>query len=159
MSEETLYAFGQTQSRREIAADLRLLAAQLDGGDEVTFTSEEQTVVVTPADRPTFEIEIERDRPDNAETGELSIELEWFESAADEDPRCRPTRYRPMKRRRRQLLTAKPKRSRAAVDSTCIGIGLTSGAGGSSVTTVPSLPRAVRGTPRVGTPRRKCRAW
>jgi amphi-Trp domain-containing protein len=62
MSEETLYAFEQTQSRGEIAADLRSLATQLDGGGLVTFAGEEQTVAVTPPERPTFEIEVERER-------------------------------------------------------------------------------------------------
>ncbi len=86
MAEETLFAFEQTLSRSDIAADLRFLAAQLDGDDEVTFTGENRTIAVTPADRASFEIEVERDRPDDSATGDLRIELEieWPESDTDE---------------------------------------------------------------------------
>jgi amphi-Trp domain-containing protein len=93
MSDETLYAFEQTQSRGDIAADLRFLAAQLDGDGAVTFAGDDQTVAVTPSERPAFEIEVERDQSDDAETSEMSIELEieWPESAADEPPAASAT--------------------------------------------------------------------
>lgn len=88
MSEETLFAFEQTQNRGDIAADLRLLAAQLDSDGTVTFTGDDQTVAVTPPERPMFEIEVERECPGEAETGNVSIELEieWPESAEDKQP-------------------------------------------------------------------------
>lgn len=76
MSEETLFAFEQAQSRDDIAADLRFLAAQLDSDGAVTFTGEDQTVAVTPSERSAFEIEVECERPGEAETGDVSIEFE-----------------------------------------------------------------------------------
>jgi hypothetical protein len=89
----------------------------------VTFTGEERIAAVTPLEQTVFKIEVERKRPDEAEADDVSIELEWPESADDERPTVVTDTILVMNRRRWQPPTSKSKQLRAAVASTCIGIG------------------------------------
>jgi amphi-Trp domain-containing protein len=81
MPEEVLFESESTQSRSEIAAYLRRVADNLEAGDPITLKAGEQSVMMEPPERPTFEVKAEREGPTDA-PGELSVEfeLEWDEN-------------------------------------------------------------------------------
>jgi amphi-Trp domain-containing protein len=80
MPEEVLFQSEESKSRAEIASYLHRVAEKLDAGDDITLTAGEQSVTMTPPDRPTFEVKAEREGPTGS-PGELSIEfgIEWDE--------------------------------------------------------------------------------
>jgi amphi-Trp domain-containing protein len=82
MPETVLFESEQRQDRAEIAALLRRVADNLDGGDPITLRAGEDSVTMTPPARPTFEVKAEREGPADG-PGELSVEfeLEWDEDA------------------------------------------------------------------------------
>ncbi|AEN07222.1 amphi-Trp domain-containing protein [Halolamina sp.] len=82
MPEELLFESESRRTRTEIADYLRTVADSLEGGGEVTFRAGSESTAVTPPERPTFEVKVEREGPVDA-SGELSIELEieWPEDA------------------------------------------------------------------------------
>lgn len=91
MPEETLLSVEQPRTRAEIAAQLRSLADGFDGGGSLTIATDDQTVTVTPPERPKFEFEVEHeydeDAADSQRSNEISIEveIEWDETDVDAD--------------------------------------------------------------------------
>ena len=81
MPETVLFESESTQTRAEIASYLRQVAANLDSGDDITLRAGDDSVTLTPPERPTFEVKAEREGPTDG-PGELSIEfeLEWDEN-------------------------------------------------------------------------------
>lgn len=76
MSEETLYEDERTRTRADIAATFRSLAEQLETDGALTFADDDRTVTVHPPERPTFEVEIERE----SATVSVELEVEWTDS-------------------------------------------------------------------------------
>ena len=82
MPEVVLFKSEQRLDRTDIAAHLRRVADSLEAGDDITLSSGDESVTLSPPQSPTFEVKAERegsaDRP-----GELSVEfeLEWDENA------------------------------------------------------------------------------
>ncbi|RLM59260.1 amphi-Trp domain-containing protein [Halobellus sp. Atlit-31R] len=72
------------KSRAEIAAYLRDLADQLEGGGEVTLELGGQQIQMTPAESVTFKLEGESDPSESGTESKESIELElvWWQSKA-----------------------------------------------------------------------------
>ncbi len=81
MPEKVLFESESRQSRADIAAYLRRVADNLEGGEPITLTAGDESVTMEPPERPTFEVKAEREGPTDA-PGELSIEfeLEWDEN-------------------------------------------------------------------------------
>ena len=86
MPEEVLFKFERRMGRGEIADYLRTVADSLDGGDPISLEAGDQSVTMSPPDRPTFEIKAERETSSSGGPGELSVEfeLEWDEGESDE---------------------------------------------------------------------------
>jgi len=86
MPETVLFESERAQSRGEIASYLRQVAANLDGGGDITLTAGDESVTLDPPARPTFEVKAEREGPTDG-PGELSIEfeLEWDEHEDGQD--------------------------------------------------------------------------
>lgn len=86
MPEIVLFESESKQSRSDIAAYLRKVAANLEAGEPITLRAGDQSETMTPPARPTFEVKAEREGPADG-PGELSIEfeLEWDEGAESED--------------------------------------------------------------------------
>jgi amphi-Trp domain-containing protein len=80
MPEEVLFETEESRSRAEIASYLRRVADRLEAGDAISLRAGEQSVTLTPPERPTFEVKAEREGPTGG-PGELSVEfeLEWPE--------------------------------------------------------------------------------
>ncbi|SDX72982.1 amphi-Trp domain-containing protein [Halobellus clavatus] len=80
MPEEVLFESESAQDRAAIASYLRDVAAKLEAGEEVSLTAGDQSVTLSPPERPTFEVKAEREGPAGGQ-GELSIEfeIEWNE--------------------------------------------------------------------------------
>jgi amphi-Trp domain-containing protein len=72
---EEYFEYEAYRTRGEIAAHLREIADELDGGGPITFASGSHTISVTPPERPWFELEVER-----GDEVEIEIELEWDSS-------------------------------------------------------------------------------
>lgn len=87
MPEEVLFKSERTENRADVAATLRTVADKLEAGEELTFTAGDQSVNVSPPDRPTFEVKIERETSKRGGPGELSVEfeLEWDEGSEGGD--------------------------------------------------------------------------
>ncbi|SDJ67678.1 amphi-Trp domain-containing protein [Halovenus aranensis] len=85
MPEDVLFKSERDQTRKDIAAYLRSVAAKLEDGDSVTLSAGADSVTMEPPARPTFEVKAEREGPADG-PGELSIEfeLEWDEDGTDE---------------------------------------------------------------------------
>jgi uncharacterized protein len=79
MSEDTVFEFESSRTRAEIAAYLRALAAEFDGDGPVTFRDGEYVARVTPAESPTFDVEIERESGDEGSELQIELEIEWEE--------------------------------------------------------------------------------
>jgi amphi-Trp domain-containing protein len=86
MPEEVLFEFETAQSREAIAAFLRTVADNLEGGEEITLKAGSESVTMDPPARPTFEVKAEREGPMDG-PGELSVEfeLEWDEDGGTGD--------------------------------------------------------------------------
>ncbi|MFB6300657.1 MAG: amphi-Trp domain-containing protein [Halobacteriales archaeon] len=84
MPEEVLFSHEAVQSRSEIATYLRQVAENLEAGESVTLQAGDDSVTLSPPERPTFEIKVEREGP-SGQSGELSIEfeLEWDAESGD----------------------------------------------------------------------------
>ena len=80
MTEETLYERERARSHTDIAATFRTLADQLESSGTLTFEGDDRTVTVHPAERPTFEIEVERERAGEMDELSVELELEWLEA-------------------------------------------------------------------------------
>lgn len=78
MPEEVLLKSEQPLSREEIAAYLEQVAEKLRSGESIALESGDQSVMLDPPERPTFEVKVEREG-----STEMSIELEieWDEGA------------------------------------------------------------------------------
>ena len=83
MPEEVLFKFERRMDRDEIAEYLRSVADSLERGDAITLEAGDESVTMTPPNRPTFEIKAERETSssDPDAPGELGLEfeLEWGE--------------------------------------------------------------------------------
>ncbi|RBI64074.1 amphi-Trp domain-containing protein [halophilic archaeon] len=79
MPEEVLFETERTQSRSEIATYLRTVADKLEDGESVTLTAGDQTVTLTPPERPTFEVKSERETGGRRDELSLELEIEWKE--------------------------------------------------------------------------------
>lgn len=86
MGEETLFTYEESGTRREVAASLRAVAAQLSGTGPLTLVAGDESVTVHPAEALEFEIEVERDDEDGADAVELEFELGWTEEATADRP-------------------------------------------------------------------------
>lgn len=86
MPEEVLFATETVETRTDIAAYLRQVAASLDDGREISLAAGEQSITMSPPERLTFEIKAEREGPADG-AGELSLEfeLEWDEDSNSSD--------------------------------------------------------------------------
>jgi amphi-Trp domain-containing protein len=82
MTEDTLFESESVRTRAEIAAYLRALAAELDADGPVTFRDGEYVVSVTPPERPTFDVEVEREYGDGDEL-QIELEIEWEGGESD----------------------------------------------------------------------------
>jgi amphi-Trp domain-containing protein len=80
MPETELLGSECVQDRAEIATFLRQIADKLEADGSMTLRAGDQSVTVEPPDRPTFEVEVEREGPADA-PGEMSVEfeIEWDE--------------------------------------------------------------------------------
>lgn len=74
------FEFEASWTRSEIATHLRAIADELDGDGEITFSSGNRTISVTPPERSWFELEVERGRDE----AEIEIEIEWDRAAESE---------------------------------------------------------------------------
>lgn len=84
MPEEVLFESESAQHRTDVATYLRTVADNLEAGEPIQLRAGDQTVTMTPPERPTFEVKAEREGPKDG-PGELSIEfeLEWDEDGGD----------------------------------------------------------------------------
>ena len=82
MPEEVLFESESAQTRANVAAYLRTVADNLEGGEPITLRAGSESVTLAPPARPTFEVKAEREGPAEG-PGELSVEfeLEWDEDA------------------------------------------------------------------------------
>jgi amphi-Trp domain-containing protein len=82
MAEVVIFETEQRLERSEIATHLRRVADSLDAGEDLAFAAGEESVTLSPPERPTFEVTAEREGPADG-PGELSVEfeLEWDENA------------------------------------------------------------------------------
>ncbi|EMA49728.1 hypothetical protein C448_01534 [Halococcus morrhuae DSM 1307] len=80
MPEEVLFETERSMDRGDVAAYLRTVADRLDAGEEIVLEAGDQRVTLTPPDRPTFEVKVERETNGSTETS-VEFELEWDESA------------------------------------------------------------------------------
>ncbi|MFP4626105.1 MAG: amphi-Trp domain-containing protein [Natronomonas sp.] len=80
MPEEVLFDSESVQHRTDVATYLRTVADNLESGEPIQLRAGDQSVSMSPPERPTFEVKAEREGPTDG-TGELSIEfeLEWDE--------------------------------------------------------------------------------
>lgn len=80
MPEEILFKSESVQHRTDVATYLRTVADNLESGEPIQLRAGDQSVSMSPPERPTFEVKAEREGPTDG-TGELSIEfeLEWDE--------------------------------------------------------------------------------
>ncbi|WP_160134145.1 amphi-Trp domain-containing protein [Halococcus salsus] len=78
--EETLFETEEPRSRAEIARVLGAAAAELAGDGPVTLKSDGQSVTVQPPERPTFEVEVEREVEDDTTETSIEFEIEWEEA-------------------------------------------------------------------------------
>jgi len=87
MPEEVLFETESRMDRADVAAILRDVADELDGGDPVTLSAGNDTITLDPPASPTFEVKAERETSHGASQGELSVEfeLEWDEAEEDAD--------------------------------------------------------------------------
>ncbi|EMA35683.1 amphi-Trp domain-containing protein [Halococcus hamelinensis] len=84
--EETLFEIEEPRSRAEIARVLGAAAAELAGDGPVTLESDGQSVTVQPPERPTFEVEVEREVEDDATETSIEFEIEWGETGDETRP-------------------------------------------------------------------------
>jgi amphi-Trp domain-containing protein len=77
MSEEVLFKSESDQSRTEIASYLRSVADSLDSGGELTLKQGDESVTLTPPDRPTFEVKAERETGSGPDELSVEFEIEW----------------------------------------------------------------------------------
>jgi amphi-Trp domain-containing protein len=70
---EEYFEYEAYRTRGEIAAHLRAIADELNGGGPITFAAGSHTISVTPPERSWFELEVECERDEV----EIEIELEW----------------------------------------------------------------------------------
>lgn len=79
MGEDTIFEFEAERSRKEIAAYLRVLAAELDSEGPVTFRDGEYTAAVTPPEYAEFDVEVERESGEEGSELGIELEIEWNE--------------------------------------------------------------------------------
>lgn len=82
MPEEVLFESESMHSTGEVAAYLRRVADNLDGGKSITLKSGDESLTMEPPETVEFEVKAEREGPTDGD-GELSVEfeLEWPENA------------------------------------------------------------------------------
>ena len=81
MPEEVLFKSESRMDRTEIASYLRQVADNLEGGDDITLKSGEESVTLDPPAQPTFEVKAEREGPEGGPyERSIEFELEWDES-------------------------------------------------------------------------------
>lgn len=85
--EETLIEAELDRSPDQAADWLRNLADELEGGGELTVSTDDESVTVDlPDDDLEFEVELEREPEDDEyDELELEIELEWLVPSAEAD--------------------------------------------------------------------------
>ena len=87
MADETLLETEEPRSRAEIARVLGEVAAALAGDGPVTLESDDESIIVQPPARPTFEIGIfEREVEDGTAETSIEFEIEW-DGASDDEAR------------------------------------------------------------------------
>ena len=84
--EDTLFETEEPRSRAEIARVLGAAAAELAGDGPVTLESDGQSVTVQPPERPTFEVEVEREVEDDTTETSIEFEIEWEEAGDGTQP-------------------------------------------------------------------------
>ena len=81
MPEEVLFKSESRMDRSEIAAYLRTVADNLEGGDDITLRAGDESVTMEPPTRPTFEVKAEREGPEGGPyERSVEFELEWDET-------------------------------------------------------------------------------